>query len=175
MRRTQAFQLPIDTLGRLRDPAQFADIVVKTRGSRPVSAAGGMEPSQGGGLPSSGITDPLRATVSVTGAAGGTTTTASTSSTGTASGPTGTAGTTSPLTTTTSSTSGAGTASRGPTPAGAQTSGGTTGGGTTPGGAQTGGGGTLGLASLLPSTLTVGGANITGPDNGALSSATMGR
>src|SRR5215470_7979990 len=31
MRRTQAFQFPIDTLGRLRDPAQFADIVVKTQ------------------------------------------------------------------------------------------------------------------------------------------------
>ena len=54
MHRTQAFQLPLDTLGRLSDPAQFADIVVKTRGSQPISTAGGTGPSQGGGMPGSG-------------------------------------------------------------------------------------------------------------------------
>src|SRR5438552_2325240 len=74
MRRTQAFQLPIDTLGRLRDPAQFADIVVKARGSRPVSAAGGAGPARGGGLPSSGVTDPLLAAASMAGTTGGTAT-----------------------------------------------------------------------------------------------------
>jgi multidrug efflux pump len=31
MHRSQAFQLPVDTLGRLSDPAQFGDIIVKVR------------------------------------------------------------------------------------------------------------------------------------------------
>ena len=34
----QGFQLPIDTLGRLTDPEQFGDIIVKVGLSRPVTA-----------------------------------------------------------------------------------------------------------------------------------------
>src|SRR5262249_61625928 len=67
MSRTEAFQLPIDTVGRLREPAQFADIVVKARGSQPLSTSAGSGASAGGGggLPSSGITDPLLAAASM--------------------------------------------------------------------------------------------------------------
>ena len=38
--RRQAFQLPIDTLGRLTDPEQFGDIIVKVGRRRPPSRAG---------------------------------------------------------------------------------------------------------------------------------------
>src|SRR5262249_36042250 len=40
MRSTQGFQFPIDTLGRLQDPEQFGDVVVKGRSRRPVQAGG---------------------------------------------------------------------------------------------------------------------------------------
>src|SRR4051812_17596608 len=68
MGRAQMFQRPIDTQGRLSDPAQFADIVVKARVSRPVSAAGATGPTGGGGLVRSGITNPLQAALSLAGA-----------------------------------------------------------------------------------------------------------
>jgi multidrug efflux pump len=58
MRRTQAFQLPIDTVGRLRDPAQFADIVVKTQGIPPPSTGRVIGRSPGGGLPSTSTPTP---------------------------------------------------------------------------------------------------------------------
>jgi multidrug efflux pump subunit AcrB len=164
MGRAQAFQLPIDTLGRLRDPAQFADIVVKARGSQPVSAAAGTGPSQGGGLPSSGITDPLQAATSLTGAIGGPTIAGSSTGAGTANSSTPTTGTTSPSTTTTSPTPGPGTTSGAMTPGGAQTVGGGT----------TGGAATLGLIRLPPSSLTIGGANVSGPENGVLSNTGRG-
>jgi multidrug efflux pump len=173
MRRTQAFQLPIDTLGRLSDPGQFADIVVKTRGSQPATAAGGPRPSQGGGLPSSGITDPLQATSAMPGIASGATTSGSSTSTGSV-------GSSAPTT---------GTPTRGATPMSAPPNISTTsGGGTTPGGAQASGGGTTGgsvtatgsaasqgMASLTPSSLTIGGANAGGPGNGVLSATSLGR
>src|SRR5216683_2431084 len=54
--RSQPFQLPIDTLGRLTDPEQFGDIIVKAAQSRPIATrsqtpfgnARAMGPSQGG-------------------------------------------------------------------------------------------------------------------------------
>ncbi len=53
MDRSQAFQLPIDTLGRLSSPEQFGDIIVKVGQSRLDVA------SRGGGTPSSsGMTVP---------------------------------------------------------------------------------------------------------------------
>jgi multidrug efflux pump len=169
MRRTQAFQLPLDTLGRLSDPEQFGAIVVKSRGNRPVAPAGGAAPARGGGLPGSGIADPLLAATAPPKATGGTTTTGS----GTATDQTSATGTT----TTTPST---GTA----TPGSTSTTGGAqaTGGGTTTGGSQAAGGGSTGgaaatgiMPSLPPSSLTAGGANVGGPDNGAISATTLGR
>jgi multidrug efflux pump len=194
MSRTQAFQLPIDTLGRLRDPAQFADIVVKTGGRRPVSAAGGTGSSQGGGLPSSGITDPLQAAVTLAGTANRTTSITGTASLVAASSQAIGADSTSSGTTTTSSTSGTGTtsssttSSRGRTGSGSS-SGMTTGGGTTSGGSQSSGGGTTGggatitssaarpgMTSLPPSNLSiVAAADVSSPENGVLSSTSMGR
>src|SRR5216683_2769656 len=54
--RGQSFQLPIDTLGRLTDPEQFGNIIVKAAQSRPIATrsqtpfgnARAMGPSQGG-------------------------------------------------------------------------------------------------------------------------------
>src|SRR5579871_115560 len=40
MDRRDAFQFPIDTLGRLRDPAQFGDIIVKTGANRTTATSG---------------------------------------------------------------------------------------------------------------------------------------
>src|SRR5262249_40065787 len=102
MRRSQAFHLPIDTPGRLRAPAQFAAIMVRARHSRPATAAGGGGPSQGGGLPSSGITDPLLAAASLAGIASGTTTVSGSTNSGTTSSQSPATGTTSSGTVTTS-------------------------------------------------------------------------
>jgi multidrug efflux pump len=184
--RSQAFQLPIDTLARLQEPAQFADIVVKSRGSRPGTTSGGMGASGGGGLPSSGITDPLLAAASMSPTTSQSKSTASTA--------TGTTSTTQPTTSTTSgtpTTTSSGTIAAGaPITGGATTSGGAQaiGGGTTTGGAQATGGGTTGgaattgtsltqgvMPSMTPSSLTTGGANVGGPDNGVLSATTLGR
>jgi multidrug efflux pump len=181
--RTQPFQFPIDTLARLSDPAQFADIVVKTRGSRPTSP-GGVAPGSSGGMPSSGITDPplLAAgtlsgnapAVSSTslGAPNGQTSTTSTSSGTTSSSPAQGTGTTSGSTIT----GGTQTSGGGTTAGGAQT----TGGGTTSGGGTTGGAATPAAAAATAATLssnylTRGGANVNGPDNGVLSSTSLGR
>src|SRR4051794_31720483 len=62
----QAFQWPLDTLGRLRDPAQFGEIVIKsslTQPGAPRRGRMGTAPRRGGGgtgLPGSGISDPLQ-------------------------------------------------------------------------------------------------------------------
>jgi multidrug efflux pump len=172
MNRSQAFQLPIATLARLSDPAQFTDIVVKARGSRPASASGGAAGTQGGGLPSSGIANPLQVALTTSGTTGGTTAAPATTS-----------GTTSSSTTTTSTpstmTTAAGTSANSSS-AQAGGTGGTTGGGSSAGGAQSSGGGTTGGAATnggttttapSPSSLTTGGAD----NNGAISSVTMGR
>jgi multidrug efflux pump len=178
MRRSQAFQLPIDTLGRLRDPAQFEDIVVKVRSSRPANRAGSSGPSPGaaqstGGMPSSGIANPLQTVILQTGTPTGIPT-GSTTGTGSTANQTGTGATTSGGTTT----GGTQTGSGGTTTGGATTSGGaqTGGGGTTGGGATTAGGsGTGGMGGLPPSNLTAGGANASGPENGVLSATSLGR
>src|SRR5262249_16168066 len=61
MSRAQAFQVPIDTLGRLSDPNRFGDIIVKAPATRPAAATGGTPPPGRTGMPSSGITNPLLA------------------------------------------------------------------------------------------------------------------
>jgi multidrug efflux pump subunit AcrB len=58
---TLPFALPIDTLGRLRTPEQFGDVIVKaTQGRPPPSTTAPVTPSpQSYGLPMPGQTDPL--------------------------------------------------------------------------------------------------------------------
>jgi multidrug efflux pump len=47
-----AYQFPLDTLGRLSEPEQFEDIIVKVyNGTGTPTAAAGAPPAQGGGLP----------------------------------------------------------------------------------------------------------------------------
>jgi multidrug efflux pump len=128
----QTFQLPVDTLGRLSDPDQFADIVVKVGGRPPVLSPTGIlrEPSPAGGGASaagnSGMpsgSGPMGASTSRSGSSGSTGSSTRTTGIGTGGGTTG------------SSTSGG------------TTSGGTTTGGTTPDTTTTGGGATSGGAS----------------------------
>ncbi len=171
---TQMFQFPLDTVGRLREPAEFADIVIKTGVNRLNATSGGGPPSQGGGLPSSGITDPLVAVLSAVTAASNLVIGGSTDSQAPAT------GTTTPSTTITPPTPSTGTTVPGTTGGGTTGGGGTTsggaqatGGGTTSGGAATAGGTTTPSMAIQPaSTLSTGGAS---PDNGVLSSTTPGR
>jgi len=165
MDRRDAFQFPIDTLGRLRDPAQFGDIVVKTGANRIAATSGSTGSSGSTGLPASGITDPLKAAYTrglsapaISGSTGSDTSGSTTPNTGTGSSATG-AGTTIPASSGNSLSADSGTAS-----AGVQTG----------GGATTGGGGTTAI-SLPPNSLAIGGANSTGSENGQLSSTTSGR
>jgi multidrug efflux pump len=166
---TQAFQVPMDTLGRLHDPAQFADIIVKSSPARPRSrtpSGGGF--GGGGGMPTSPVTDPLQSAVMTAVSAG-----RSGSTRGQTTQPT-TATTTTSTATSSSAT-------------GTTTGGGTsTGGGTTTGGAQSGGGASNGGAAtsgaatptstgLTVSSLAAGGASTTGFDNGAISATSVGR
>src|SRR5437667_1162017 len=69
----QSVQLPIDTLGRLREPEQFADIIVKADPGRlprsRASSAGPTAPQGGGGMPTPGIGGSMPGT----GTGGGTT------------------------------------------------------------------------------------------------------
>jgi multidrug efflux pump len=165
--RGQGFELPIDTLGRLSEPEQFANIIVKVGQARPVRPAAASSSPGGNGLPSPPIFDPLQAgqgpltgtmgsgssSTSLTGGfdtAGNGTTSTSTAAGGTS------GGTTSGATTTSAST--------GPTPS---TSGLTTSG--MPGAFQTSGGGTTGGAGT-----TLGGGTTTGAaTSSAPASATM--
>src|SRR5262249_17761582 len=179
MGRTQAFQLPLDTLGRLRDPVQFGDIIVKARQARPVPpAARGSAPSPNAALPGSGVTDPPLLAARPGGAS--------------PSAPTAGAGATGlgiPMTTdlsppSTGTTTTTTTTITAPTTGNPMTGGGTAGGGasaggggTTTGGAASAGGGTTGrtaqnsgMMTLPQSSLTAGGA-----DHGAISATTQGR
>ena len=132
----QAFELPINTLGRLSTPEQFGDIIVKASMSAPPpSSRTALTPPRGNfGLPNSAAAG-LPATTASGAAAGG----------GTASG-----STSDSLSTTSESASGTstdGTATTGDTTTtgGTATGGATTGGGaTTTGGATAGGGGSTG-------------------------------
>src|SRR5205085_480532 len=62
--RRQAFDLPLDTLGRLTDPEQFGDIVVKVSSQTPTSRPTARPPVFGGGastgMPASGAANPLQ-------------------------------------------------------------------------------------------------------------------
>jgi multidrug efflux pump len=137
----QAFELPIDTLGRLKTPEQFGDIIVKANLTAAPSAARiTAAPARGNfGLPGPG------GAAASTGAAGGGATNDSS---------------TDPSTTTDATASGQ-------TASGVDTSGGaTTGGGATSGGGgSTGGGGTTGGAAS-GSASSGGPSNIIGTSNG---------
>jgi multidrug efflux pump len=167
MPRNQQFQLPIDTLGRLFDPEQFRDIVVKTSRLRPPTtpkaATAAAAASTNSGLPSSGMTDPLKSITSTLPS----TNKQTSSSTFTQPNP----ATAAAAATSTSST---GTA---------DTSSGASGGATTGGGSTAIGGGTTGGAAsssapgiTLPATgLTMGGATNATVGNGVLSARVSGK
>jgi multidrug efflux pump len=173
MPRTEAFQFPIDTLARLREPSQFADIVVKTRSNQPSSSSGGMGPSGGSGLPSSGITNPLLAATSPVASSA-----TSKSAAGTTSAPSGTSQSTTTSTTGTGTTTGGGTSTGGAQAGGGGTSSGgaqTTGGATTGGAATTGSASSQDMPTLPQSSLIMGGASVNNSDIGTLSATTVGR
>jgi multidrug efflux pump len=153
---TQAFELPIDTLGRLTTTEQFANLIVKTTagqsgppsnrpvtlspGSSGISSPGSGGASQSGVTMSPSTTAPTSLSTSLTtpttSAAGtnpGTTTRSSTSGVGAAAGTGGTTGTTTMTTGTGSSTTATAPTTGGPTTTGGAQS---TGGGTTGGGAN---------------------------------------
>jgi multidrug efflux pump len=160
--RAPPFQLPIDTLGRLTDPKQFGEIIVKVGQSRSTapsvsfSPQSGAAPSQGRfGLPTPGVTGPVQS---------GTTTTGTTS-TGTIGGVTssgitnslsgiGNIGSTKPRSTTPGIS-----ATSNPTTSSGTTTGSLAGGGRTGGGATSSGGGTTGGGATSSSggTTNVGG------------------
>jgi multidrug efflux pump len=68
----QSFQLPIDTLGRLSDPEQFGDIIVKTSGtgSTTPATASAAPVAAPYGLPTAGPTNPTSGGAAITGAPG---------------------------------------------------------------------------------------------------------
>jgi len=146
--RGQAFELPIDTLGRLNQPEQFGNIIVKVGQSRP------MLPSSGGAPTTvASPATPVQLTTAAQGliaqigtVSSGTTTSGSTggapTSTGTTSGPAITTGMTS-----------------GGLAGGASSSGGATAGG----GATTGGGATVGGAATAGTTAKKGGPTASSP------------
>jgi multidrug efflux pump len=179
-RRGQPFQLPLDTLGRLREPEQFRNIIVKVaRGMPPQATTGVGAPSPGGsGLPSP-FTDPLAwnapSATTTTTTTGSTTSSAGTSGTGTTAGTTPGSSTTPGGGTTGTGTSG----STGAVTGGASTGGGASagGGGTTGGGATTPGGGTTAGVALggAPGGLVIGGAVSPSMGNGVLSATSGGR
>jgi multidrug efflux pump len=138
----------MDTLGRLSDPRQFGNIVVKV-GNRPAPRAAratGMAGPINTGLPGSGIGDPLQAAGAMGGSNMGATHGDDTSSA---------AATPTPA----PSSSGPATTSSGnsvPASGGATTGGGATAGGgaTTPGGGASGGGGTTGGGATSSAAMT---------------------
>jgi multidrug efflux pump len=192
----QSFQMPLDTLGRLTDPDQFGEIIVKV-GGRPavLSPLGVPVPrTRRGGTPAPPATgtnptgvSPMNASPTSGGSTGGSptngTSTSDTSTTGAMTDSSSTGGSS----TTTSGTTGATTAGN-PTTGGGTTGGGSTsgGGGTTAGGGATGGGGTTvggtaaddgttGGSSLTASDITVGGASAGGAvGSGALTGGSLG-
>jgi multidrug efflux pump subunit AcrB len=165
--RTQAFQMPIDTVGRLSQPERFAEIVVKARANRSAVANRQVASPKGAGLPGSGISDPLIAAVNA-----GTATSANATSQPSATGTSTSSATSSPSSSTGTSTSGTTQASSSTGTSSSSGAAGTSSQGTT-GGATTGGAASNAI-SLQPSSLIAGGASM-GPDNGALSATTLGR
>ncbi len=157
----QMFQLPLDMLGRLHDPKQFEDIVVKVGGNPPQYSPNGLLIS----ATQSGATG--KATTN--GLLSGMTPTSGSSSSGSSS----SSGGTSSSSDSSSSSSSSSTDSS----SGSGTTGGANamGGGTTTGGSTSGGGGTTGGASSPGGGLT--GNSLTGPDittGGASAGGTTG-
>ena len=189
-RRSQLFELPIDTLGRLTTPEQFADIIVKTdlgQTNRPAGQTSATSPASSSsngqnsyGLPIPGSTSPLQSS-GTTGSLSSSGTNASTTSNGTS-----TTLTSNGTTSYTSSTGGnALSQSLNAALSGGGTTGGgamSTGGGTTGGGAATGGGGTTpsglfsaGMTSQTSTSATNSLTTTLGLMTGVISAETMGR
>jgi multidrug efflux pump len=181
--RGQSFQLPIDTLGRLTEPEQFGDIIVKAAPGRvaPTSSPILTPPSGGNGLPGSGITNPLQGggPLASSSMGGGTTngTTTGSGTTGSSTTGTGTTGT---------GTTGIGMTTQGPTMVGTTGTGAAgggataTGGGTTSGGATTTGGATGGatgttIGGALTGLSINSGTTDTVLSGGVIAGTTMGR
>jgi multidrug efflux pump len=158
--RGQPFQLPIDTLGRLTDPEQFGDIIVKVGQSRSTTppSTSAIAPSQGGsGLPTPGVASHRPSGMTLPGTASTTTIGSGTTSSGTTNSMTGVGniGSTQPRSTIPGIT-----ATSNPTTSGATSI--ITGGGTTAGGATSSGGGTTsGGATSSGGGTTSGGATTT--------------
>jgi len=137
--RSQPFQLPIDTVGRLTRPEEFADIIVKATQSRP----------------------PARATPASSPSVLGTSMQPASSQSSTTTATTTTATSTSATTTTPSSASSSSTSTSSSSTSSSTSDSSTTGvsgGSTTPGGSTSGGGGTTGGGSLTSGGATAGGA-----------------
>ncbi|HZZ27062.1 MAG TPA: efflux RND transporter permease subunit [Pirellulales bacterium] len=145
----QVFQLPIDTLGRLTEPEEFANIIVKvSQTTSPAQATGSPRSVVGNiGVPAApaAATSASRTSSSTatTGTAGGSTLAASSITRGGGASSTATVAPASSMASTTSTTTSAGSTT---STLGVSTTGGGTaaGGGTTTGGSATGGGGSTG-------------------------------
>ncbi|MDB5312891.1 MAG: cation/multidrug efflux pump, partial [Gemmataceae bacterium] len=186
--RMQAFELPIDTLGRLTTPEQFADLVVKAdRGPPPPPPGVPLTPSPGTpALPTPGSTGPLDAGGTTSGPMAGMTTGNTTSSTSAYGSGTGGTLATGDTMAGTGMTLGTGTsaardssATTGMTGMGTTSGGAKTGGAQSTGGATTGGGATA-IVMGGGSTSLGSGPAIPGPapgvvGSGVLSATTMGR
>ena len=167
--RTQPFELPIDTLGRLTTTEQFGDLIVKAdQGQPPPPPSAPLTASTGPhGLPTLGTTGPLD-TGAHSSASGGTMATGDTTP---GTGKTFESGTTTGLTSSaTTGMTGMGTSSGGGT---------TTGGAQSIGGATTGGGATAtvmgGGSTSLGSGASIPGTTPGVAGSGVLSATTMGR
>jgi multidrug efflux pump len=146
----QAFELPIHTLGRLTDPEQFGDIVVKIAGGPPAPKPAAVAPA-----PASGGSTPLAGPLTSLPPSSSTTTSGTTDNTAPASG-----------TTDSSSSSDASTTDAAP-PAIATTGGAATGGGaSTGGGANSMGGGAAGGGGTTGGAATRGLPSLGGPTSG---------
>jgi multidrug efflux pump len=160
----QAFDLPLDTLGRLTDPEQFGDIIVKVSNPAPAPHVTAKPPVFAGAAASRG---PVGLSGFPVTTAGATTTNGATTGTTTTTAPGGTT-TPSGMTTTGTTTAGiAGSTTNSGAPSGGAAAGGgatSPGGGTTSGGASTGGGATTGGAAN--SSLASAGANAGIPPTG---------
>jgi multidrug efflux pump len=161
----QSFQLPIKTLGRLSDPDQFGDIIVKVgdpQSQIPTSIPAAPKAS-GFGLPSNGVNNPLQSTTTADSLASATSSASSSTSSSTSSQFTSTADSSTSSSSTSDSTTSAASATSG-LPGGGTTGGGGTslGGGTTAGGGAVGGGGTTGGAANTTGALTGLSINTTG-------------
>ena len=177
----QTFQLPIQTLGRLSDPEQFGEIIVKVGQSpatSPSTSAAAPPAATGVGMPVPGSTNPLGAPTAnsvITSRTTGTAATGITTASNPATGGSGTSGGTGAAATGTSGVggiAGGGTSSGG----GASGGGGTTGGGGMSSGGGTTTGGLLGGPTVgVPPSGNMTGLSInSGTTGGAMSSGVVG-